>query len=296
MNGFRRALLPLALLLALAITAPRAWHFVSTLPEAEFDGARPFGFERASLPSLPFDTQEFRAEVRLLRWGSDRGHRHGAFHLIDSQSRVRLRGAFERGLRVGEWVGFDAESNVVLRGHYLADRRDGPWLVPLGSRTAEVEYVKGQLRRWRLAIGTGMTPWAEAPRGFEGELSVRAVGKRGGRARAIPGNFIAIGLGQFHTRPGSLDPEWVEEGTWVCLDVSGRLEGFGPMRLGRAVGQWTFFGAKGTIERQAYFDRTGNLKSERRTPPWSEISESFLPFDSSWAAPAPVPEGRDADG
>ncbi len=269
MTGFRRALLPLALLLAMAIAAPRAWHFVSTIPEADFADARPFGFDRVSIPALPFDTTGFRTETRLIRWGSDRGHRHGTYELIDAEGRVRLRGAFERGSRIGEWQGFDAEGVLVLSGHYLDDVRDGSWLEPLGSRAAEVEYSRGVLLRWRMTIGTHRTRWGSAPPGFDGELALHAIG----RGSAIPGSFVAIGLGHFHKSANSVDPDWVEEGTWVCIDVGG----FGPMRLGRPVGLWTFFSASGGIDRQVRFGLEGSQEEERTAPPWHDVAESFHP-------------------
>ena len=279
MARLRRIAIPVVLFLAIAALAPPAWQFVSTVPESEFraDPNRTRGLERRlytlarTMPPLPFEVDSFERRARVLRWGEDRGQRHGPFTLTDAEGRVRVEGIYRRGERSGTWRAFDAEGALILEGAFVDDRRHGRWSEPVGSRTVEVEYDSGALLRWRVFHDGSPLPWAEAPPKFEGELALHAIG----RGSPLPGTFVAMGLGRFFRKPGHVTPDWVEEGTWVCFSATGQLEGFGPMRRGQPVGQWTFFAADGGIGRQELRDASGRLEEERREPPWYPAARSF---------------------
>ena len=295
MVRLRRFAILVFLLLALAALAPPAWQFVSTMPESDFraDPKRTQGLEwqfllsdRSSLPPLPFATDDFEARVRVLRWGEHRGRRHGPFALLDAEGRVRVEGMFRYGERIGDWRAFDADLAKVLEGTYVADQPHGRWREPIGSYNVEVDYDEGTLVRWRLLLDGSALPWAEAPPEIEGRLALHLIG----RGSDLPGSFVTLGLGHFVKRPGHRDPDWVEEGTWICLSIHGQLEGFGPMRQGQRVGQWTMFGSDGGIGRQEICDEFGIVQEDRREPPWYPAARSFVlpaPTDHSTSSASP---------
>ena len=277
MPGLRRAILPLALFVAIAVAVPHAWRYVSTIPERDPDAPPPSALNRGALPSLPFELNDTTTQVRVLRWGDARGLRHGPIVIVDANGTVRLRGAYERGERVGTWEAFDPEAVLVLQGVYRDDLRDGAWIETLGRHVVDVEYAEGAIERWRAriegiaAFPDGVTPWVDAPADFTGQLAIHGVRAHG----RLPGSFAAIGLGTFRG-PGrardALDPTFLEVGTWICFDVRGTLEACGPVDHGAPVGGWTFFDDRGEIERQAWF---GREEQQRERAPWVAITESL---------------------
>jgi len=261
-------LLALLLLLAVVVAAPSEWFWISTEPEPPGIDPAPFDFggepDPETLPSGPSRVDP-RETVRVLRWGPDRGARHGPYMSFDEQGRPCVLGRYHRGGKVGEWTTLDASGATLSQGGYDEDSlQHGPWIESMDGIRVESERRHGELVRWRLEDAGG-TPWIIPPSSF---LTI------GLDERVNSGVRIQSGLWM---SDGDTDG-WFAHGTTVSIGDSGRIDAIGPYFYGKKNGLWTYFDDRGEIEQQDFWEEgVIQLPEQKTEPPWYDLAACYDP-------------------